>query len=50
MGIRKNLKIYLETDKITDKQLDELDAFLIKLFDTEDIIITTDSTYKIQKK
>ena len=35
------LRIYLQTDNITEKQMDELDAFLIKMFDTEDIVITT---------
>lgn len=35
------LKIYLLTKNVTEKQLDILDKFLMKEFNTEDIILTT---------
>lgn len=42
----KELRVYLKTEKITEKQIDELNCFLVNLFDTTDIFIDTETMQK----
>lgn len=38
----KELRIYLQSNEITKDKLYELDKFLCEIFNTEDVVITTE--------
>ena len=38
----KELRIYLQSNEITEDKLYELDKFLCEIFNTEDVVITTE--------
>lgn len=38
----KELRIYLQSNEITEDKLYELDKFLCGIFNTEDVVITTE--------
>ncbi len=44
----KEIRIYLRSNKLSDDKLLELDKFLTQLFDTKDIVITTDEVKEVE--
>lgn len=43
----KELRIYLQSNEITEDKLYELDKFLCEIFNTEDVVITTEEVKEI---
>lgn len=44
----KEIRIYLRSNELSDDKLYELDKLLTQLFNTKDIVITTDEIKEIE--
>ena len=44
----KEIRIYLRSNELSDDKLYELDKFLTQLFDTTDIVVTTDEVKEVE--
>lgn len=44
----KEIRIYLRSNELSDDKLYELDKFLTQLFNTKDIVVTTDDIQVVE--
>lgn len=44
----KEIRIYLRSNELSDDKLYELDKLLTKLFNTKDIVVTTDEVKEVE--
>lgn len=44
----KEIRIYLRSNELSDDKLYELDKLLTQLFNTEDIVVTTDEVQECE--
>lgn len=44
----KEIRIYLRSNELSDDKLYELDKLLTQLFNTKDIVITTDEVQEVE--
>lgn len=44
----KEIRIYLRSNELSDDKLYELDKLLTQLFNTKDIVVTTDEVQEVE--